>query len=196
MDSVKHLVWISYRLLRSRHGLSSYCGPGGAIPKLNLWFSCLNCSRLLTRFSGVSTRLTKSFCCSKRIITITATADGRSQSFASPQSSPGTCRVVCAHCDQEFLFNILHNSLAKCPHCGKISAVGNVYRHRQMKIYSVVAFILILITVLVIFGTCFLVAESGGIVALYIGLIAISVLALVRVIYFFRIKVSIVQSAV
>lgn len=129
---------------------------------------------------------------SKKIITITASAgDSHSQqSFATSNSSPGTCRVVCAHCGQEFLFNVLHSSLAKCPHCSKISAIGNVYRRRQLKIYSIVAFLFTLITVLVIFGTYFLVVESGGIVALYIGLIAVSILAIIRVIYFIRMRVS------
>ncbi|XP_055357708.1 type I phosphatidylinositol 4,5-bisphosphate 4-phosphatase-B-like isoform X2 [Paramacrobiotus metropolitanus] len=133
----------------------------------------------------------------KRIITITAAVDGTgplSQSFAaSNNTTPGTCHVVCVHCGQDFLFNILHKSLAKCPHCNKISAVGNVYRRRQLRVYSVVAFLFLLVTVLVIVGTYFLVAESGGIVALYVGLVAITVLAAVRVVYFFRMKVSQVQ---
>ncbi|OWA50420.1 putative Type I phosphatidylinositol 4,5-bisphosphate 4-phosphatase-B [Hypsibius exemplaris] len=128
----------------------------------------------------------------KRIITISSLGgDGRQAPSSTMQGFPaGTVRVLCVHCSQEFLFNILHKTLAKCPHCSKISGVGNDYRRRQLRVYSFVAFLFLLITAFVIFTTGFLVAESGGIVALYIGLIAISVLALVRVGYFVRMRVS------
>ena len=140
--------------------------------------------------------LLPTFCvCSKRIITIASSA-GSQNALHKQGYQAGTVRVLCCHCNEDFLFNVVHKTLAKCPHCGKISSVGNAFRLRQLRVYSCVALLFILITGFVIFATGFLVAESGGIVALYIGLVAISVLALVRVGYFLRMRVSKIQESV
>ena len=44
-------------------------------------------------------------------------------------SLPGMCRVTCAHCHDNFLFNTANNVLARCPHCRKISSVGGDFRY-------------------------------------------------------------------
>ncbi|EEB15258.1 transmembrane protein 55B, putative [Pediculus humanus corporis] len=61
----------------------------------------------------------------KRVITLV-------QSPLTPpaHTMPGMVRVLCAHCGDTFLFNVINNSLARCPHCRKVSSVVFI-THRQ-----------------------------------------------------------------
>ena len=43
-------------------------------------------------------------------------------------SNPSMRRVTCAHCHDNFLFNVAQNALARCPHCRKISSVGGDFK--------------------------------------------------------------------
>lgn len=148
---------------------------------------------------------------SKRIISVYPSVTSKSaQSFATIRSSPGkrrswltfaqmnigrwcvagTVRVECVHCGQEFLFNVIQKSLAKCPHCRKISAIGVDYRRRQLRLYSIVGALFTLITTFVIVGTVLLISETSLIIPLYLAFILITVLAFVRLIYIYRMKAS------
>jgi len=82
------------------------------------------------------------------------------------------CRVVCAHCEDSFLFNTLNNHLARCPHCRqestslnfplitghyrKISAVGSGGSRKRGLIF------LLLGVIFFIFGLAATLGSNGG----------------------------------
>ncbi|GAU94996.1 hypothetical protein RvY_06687-1 [Ramazzottius varieornatus] len=129
----------------------------------------------------------------KRVITINCGDFRRNQ---TRNASPGTVRVSCAHCDQEFLFNLIHNSLAKCPHCSKVSCVGPDFRRRQLLVFSCVVFFFALATGGTIGATWMVIKESPGIIALHIGLSVMTILALIRLVTICRWKVSRIQESI
>ncbi|XP_072780918.1 type 2 phosphatidylinositol 4,5-bisphosphate 4-phosphatase isoform X3 [Taeniopygia guttata] len=66
---------------------------------------------------------------------------------ALPVQSDGT-RVVCGHCGNTFLWMELRfNTLAKCPHCKKISSVGSALPRRRCCAYITIGMICIFIGV-------------------------------------------------
>jgi len=60
---------------------------------------------------------------------------------------PGLCRVTCAHCYTTFLFNTLNNTLARCPHCRKVSSVGPEFARTRSIIFLVFGLIALGITI-------------------------------------------------
>lgn len=88
---------------------------------------------------------------------------------------PGMCRVTCGHCSDTFLvserswaeeetkwtdeimilffmqFNNLHNTLARCPHCRKVSSVGAAYTRKRAIMYGLAGLVLLIIQII---GVC------------------------------------------
>ncbi|VBB33444.1 unnamed protein product [Acanthocheilonema viteae] len=52
----------------------------------------------------------------KRVITL----GGSAPVGTAVRAPTGTCRVLCAHCQEIFMFNTLNVTVAKCPHCQKM----------------------------------------------------------------------------
>lgn len=67
-------------------------------------------------------------------------------------SVPGMCQVSCAHCHSLFLFNTLTNALARCPHCRKVSSVGQQFARSRGVMYLIAAFLVLAIGLGVTFG--------------------------------------------
>lgn len=105
-------------------------------------------------------------------------------------SMPGMCRVSCGHCNDTFLFNKLHNSLARCPHCRKVSSVGARYAQKRATMYCVAAIVMFLLSVLTVFLTYAYARNNGGIYILYIGMVLMAVFLIVRSFYFRWMTVS------
>jgi phosphatidylinositol-4,5-bisphosphate 4-phosphatase len=82
---------------------------------------------------------------------------------------PGMCRVICAHCHDNFLFNTLNNALARCPHCRKVSSVGSDYARNRCLLFMFLFFIMTAIAIGVTAGTAHYAPEKSGLYALYIG---------------------------
>ncbi|XP_053874359.1 type 2 phosphatidylinositol 4,5-bisphosphate 4-phosphatase isoform X2 [Malaclemys terrapin pileata] len=109
---------------------------------------------------------------------------------ALPVQPEGT-RVVCGHCGNTFLWMELRfNTLAKCPHCKKISSVGSALPRRRCCAYITIGMICIFIGVGLTVGTQdfarrFHATYVSWAIAYLLGLIC-----LIRACYWGAIKVS------
>ncbi|XP_013917585.1 PREDICTED: type 2 phosphatidylinositol 4,5-bisphosphate 4-phosphatase [Thamnophis sirtalis] len=109
---------------------------------------------------------------------------------AIPAQPEGT-RVVCGHCGNTFLWMELRfNTLAKCPHCKKISSVGCALPRRRCCAYITIGMIFIFIGVGLTVGTqdfarTFHATYVSWAVAYLFGLVC-----LVRACYWGAVKVS------
>ncbi|KAK6632709.1 hypothetical protein RUM43_013479 [Polyplax serrata] len=108
---------------------------------------------------------------------------------------PGMIRVTCAHCSDTFLFNLLNNALARCPHCRKVSSVGPDFARGRGISFIIIGIILLLLGIGVTVGTYKMAKSSGGIYIAYIGVFLLSLLALGRSLYYFTMKVSVISNA-
>lgn len=108
-------------------------------------------------------------------------------------SVPGMCRVCCAHCHDTFLFNTLHNALARCPHCRKISSVGPDFARGRGIAFIIVGVIALVIAIAVTVGTHTYVKTSGGIYVAYVGAFLLALLCLGRSIYYCTMKISMIE---
>lgn len=112
---------------------------------------------------------------------------------ALPSVPLGMARVNCAHCADSFLFNTLNNSLARCPHCRKLSSVGPDFARSRGIIYLVLAFLFLAIGIGVTIGTYQVVRTNGGIFVAYIGAFLVGLFFLIRSIYYCTMKVSCIE---
>nr|XP_028592386.1 type 2 phosphatidylinositol 4,5-bisphosphate 4-phosphatase isoform X1 [Podarcis muralis] len=109
---------------------------------------------------------------------------------AIPVQPEGT-RVVCGHCGNTFLWMELRfNTLAKCPHCKKISSVGCALPRRRCCAYITIGMIFIFIGVGLTVGTQdfarnFHATYVSWAIAYLLGLVC-----LIRACYWGAIKVS------
>ncbi|GBN11087.1 hypothetical protein AVEN_2001-1 [Araneus ventricosus] len=78
------------------------------------------------------------------------------------------CQVSCAYCHSLFLFNTLTNALARCPHCRKVSSVGQRFSVSRGTMYMIAAFVMLIIGIGVTVGTYSYAAEHGGIYCVYV----------------------------
>lgn len=105
-------------------------------------------------------------------------------------SVPGMCRVDCGHCHDTFLFNTLHNALARCPHCRKISSVGPDFARGRGIAFLAVGIITLIVSIAVTVGTYALVKNNGGVFVVYVGIFLLALSFLGRSIYYFTMKIS------
>lgn len=109
---------------------------------------------------------------------------------------PGMCRVVCAHCHDNFLFNTLTNALARCPHCRKVSSVGGDYSRNRGILFSVLGLLMMVIAIGVTAGTAGMASTKAGLYVLYIGLFLAAMVLGLRGVYFCTMKASHVDGPV
>ncbi|CAH1780461.1 unnamed protein product [Owenia fusiformis] len=107
--------------------------------------------------------------------------------------SPGSSRIICAHCEETFLFNILNNALARCPHCRKVSSVGPNYARNRAIYYNIIGIIFLALGIGVTVGTYEAAKQQGGIYVAWIGAFVIGIVMMIRGIYFACMKVSTVE---
>ncbi|ESO12825.1 hypothetical protein HELRODRAFT_187998 [Helobdella robusta] len=103
-------------------------------------------------------------------------------------------RVTCSYCSQQFLFSFVDKRLARCPHCKKISSVGD--RHNRKNIIGfLIASLLFLAAGCFLLGfTLNLLPQNKGLIAAYVVLFLVGALLLLRVYFYWRIKVSQIDS--
>lgn len=103
---------------------------------------------------------------------------------------PGMCRVSCGHCGDTFLFNNLHNALARCPHCRKVSSVGLSYTKKRFHYFGIasVACLILLITLIAL--TWGYRESYSAIYILYIAGFLVTLFLAMRAQYFRKMRVS------
>jgi len=106
---------------------------------------------------------------------------------------PGTSRIVCAHCQDTFLFNITNKALARCPHCRKVSSVGPTFARNKAILFTVIGLIFLAIGIGVTVGTFQIAKKSGGIYVVWVGAFVIGVINFIRALYYACMKVSRVE---
>jgi len=118
------------------------------------------------------------------------------QSPTLPAVPLGMARVNCAHCADSFLFNTLNNSLARCPHCRKLSSVGPDFARSRGILFLVLAFLFLLIGVGVTVGTYQVAEKKGGLFVAYVGAFLVALFFLARSIYYCSMKISSIEGGV
>ncbi|XP_050438418.1 type I phosphatidylinositol 4,5-bisphosphate 4-phosphatase-A [Adelges cooleyi] len=109
---------------------------------------------------------------------------------------PGMCRVTCVHCQDTFLFNMLQNALARCPHCRKVSSVGPEFARAKAIFFFILAIVLLIVGGIVLYFTYSLVMDHTSYLILYIALLVFLLVALWKCLYYYRIKVSSIDGPV
>nr|DBA24138.1 TPA: hypothetical protein GDO54_011837 [Pyxicephalus adspersus] len=141
----------------------------------------------------VCNEATKTYLYSRRIINLGPVLLIPEEQPAQPSLpvQPEGTRVVCGHCGNTFLWMELRfNTLAKCPHCKKISSVGSALPRRRCCAYITMGMICIFIGVGLTVGTQdfarhFRATYVSWAVAYLLGLVC-----LIRACYWGAIKVS------
>lgn len=109
---------------------------------------------------------------------------------------PGMYRVICAHCQDTFLYQKLKNVPVRCPHCRKVSSVGAQTAIRRGSIFAVLALIFFAIALGVTLGTLSAAkSHGGGIYVAYVGAFLISFILGLRAVYYFTMKRSKVEES-
>ncbi|KAK9892580.1 hypothetical protein WA026_020962 [Henosepilachna vigintioctopunctata] len=108
-------------------------------------------------------------------------------------SMPGMCRVTCGHCHDTFLFNTLNNSLARCPHCRKVSSVGPDYAKGRSNMFLIVAVICLAIGIGITAGTFSYAQNHTGMYVLDTAAFLFAVVMAGRCIYYCSMKVSVID---
>jgi len=104
---------------------------------------------------------------------------------------PGMARVICAHCQDTFLFNTFQNALARCPHCRKVSSVGPEFSRRRGMMFMGAGVLAVLIGIIITVTTIYQ-ANHGkaGFYAIYIIAFGVAGFLFFRGIYYLFMKVS------
>ncbi|VVC37626.1 Phosphatidylinositol 4,5-bisphosphate 4-phosphatase [Cinara cedri] len=108
----------------------------------------------------------------------------------------GMCRVTCVHCQDTFLFNMLQNALARCPHCRKVSSVGPEFAKAKGIFFFVVAIILFLVGGGITYFTYSYAINHIGYFSIHMVILMLTLIALWKCLYYCRIKVSSIDGPV
>ncbi|ELT94844.1 hypothetical protein CAPTEDRAFT_225202 [Capitella teleta] len=106
---------------------------------------------------------------------------------------PGMSRVLCAHCGDTFLFNIMNKALARCPHCRRVSSVGVQYARRRAIFFACVGVMFFALGIGITVGTSMYANKHGGIIVVYCGAFIFGIILLIKAIYYAAMKVSSIE---
>uniref|UniRef100_A0A915Q1K0 Phosphatidylinositol-4,5-bisphosphate 4-phosphatase n=1 Tax=Setaria digitata TaxID=48799 RepID=A0A915Q1K0_9BILA len=126
----------------------------------------------------------------RRVITL----GGSAPVGTAVRAPTGTCRVLCAHCQEIFMFNTLNVTAAKCPHCQKISSVGRDYARNRAIIFIICSLIFLLVAIGLMIGTWNSAKSAPFIYLIWLIVIAVALFAFIRSAYYIRLKTSTVLS--
>nr|XP_033780901.1 type 1 phosphatidylinositol 4,5-bisphosphate 4-phosphatase [Geotrypetes seraphini] len=113
---------------------------------------------------------------------------------ASPQRTepqPYGVRVICGHCTNTFLWTeFTARTLARCPHCRKVSSIGRRYPRTKCLCYFLLGLFFALAAAGLAVGTWKYAKKYGGIYATWALVILVAVVAMSRAVYWACMRVS------
>ncbi|XP_035644533.1 type I phosphatidylinositol 4,5-bisphosphate 4-phosphatase-A isoform X2 [Oncorhynchus keta] len=110
---------------------------------------------------------------------------------ASPDPQPAGARVSCGHCSNTFLWTeFTDKTLARCPHCKKVSSIGQRYPRRRSLWCFLLCLLFSISTAGLVAGTWVKAQDYGGIYASWAVLILLVLLTLGRALYWACMRVS------
>ncbi|XP_034020523.1 type I phosphatidylinositol 4,5-bisphosphate 4-phosphatase-B-like [Thalassophryne amazonica] len=125
----------------------------------------------------------------KRIINLGPVHIGRDNS--EPQHQPVGLRVMCGHCSSTFLWTEISNrTLARCPHCRRVSSIGWEYPRRRGLLCFMLFLVLVGCTAGLMVGTWKPALDLKGIYVSWVVLILLVLLSVARTIYWMCLKIS------
>lgn len=108
-------------------------------------------------------------------------------------SVPGMCHVTCAHCFEAFLFNTLSNTLARCPHCRKVSTVSARFSRMRSTVFMMLFAIVLASAIGVTLSTHIYFHHTPGFIALDVILFILAFVILLRALFYMSMKLSVVE---
>ncbi|KAI2667844.1 Type I phosphatidylinositol 4,5-bisphosphate 4-phosphatase-A [Labeo rohita] len=110
---------------------------------------------------------------------------------ASPEPQPAGARVSCGHCSNTFLWTeFTDRTLARCPHCRKVSSIGQRYPRRRSLWCYLLCLLFSISAAGLIAGTWSQARVYGGIYASWAAVLLLVVLTLARALYWSCMRVS------
>lgn len=110
---------------------------------------------------------------------------------ASPEPQPVGARVTCGHCNTAFLWTeFTDRTLARCPHCRKVSSIGRRYPRKRCILCFLMGFVIAACAAGLVAGTAHQAKLHKGIYASWIIVILLAAICMVRASYWACMKVS------
>jgi phosphatidylinositol-4,5-bisphosphate 4-phosphatase len=94
------------------------------------------------------------------------------------------------------LFNTLNNALARCPHCRKVSSVGPEFARTRSIIFLIFGLVVLGIGIGITVGTLNIAAEKAGMYVVYVGAFLVTLLLLLRSLYYCSMKISLIEGPI
>ncbi|KAF7652043.1 hypothetical protein LDENG_00101590 [Lucifuga dentata] len=125
----------------------------------------------------------------KRVINLGPVHIGRES--PEQQHQPVGIRVICGHCCNVFLWmEFSDRTLARCPHCRKVSSIGQWYPRRKSLQCFLLFFIFAFSTAGLVVGTWRSAKHSTGIYVSWVIMILLTLFTMLRVVYWRCLKIS------
>ncbi|KHJ46820.1 metallohydrolase, glycoprotease/Kae1 family [Trichuris suis] len=119
----------------------------------------------------------------KRVITLNA------QSIGTATRAPlGTVRISCVYCNEIFMFNTLNKSLARCPHCRKLSSVGQRFVWIRALIFLILGLVFLISAIGLAAGTWYIVNSNKALYLAWTVLFAMAAIFVGRGVYYLTVK--------